>query len=414
MGGDLRPKGRGSALDADLSQRLADLERAGLRRVLRGVERGTGAEVRIDGTGAIDFSSNDYLGLAADPRIARAAARALAETGTGAGAARLISGNHPLHERLEREIAAFEGAPAALLFASGYAANTGVIPALVGRGDAVYSDALNHASLIDGCRLSRAELRVFPHADLHALDGMLRQDAGRFARRMIVVDGVFSMDGDLFPLDRLVELARAHGAWTYVDDAHGTGILGPNGRGAAEHFGGEDAVDVRMGTLGKALGTAGAFIAGSERLREWLLNRARPFVFTTGTPPALAAATLEALRIVRDEPWRRARLRENAHRLRDGLAAFGHVVPGEADGHIVPVLTGDAEGTMRIGAALRERGFMVGAVRPPTVPPGGSRLRITLSAAHTAEQIGGLLDALRTELPAPCSRAGAETNRAGE
>jgi len=414
MGGDLRPKGRGSALDADLSQRLADLERAGLRRVLRGVERGTGAEVRIDGTGAIDFSSNDYLGLAADPRIARAAARALAETGTGAGAARLISGNHPLHERLEREIAAFEGAPAALLFASGYAANTGVIPALVGRGDAVYSDALNHASLIDGCRLSRAELRVFPHADLHALDGMLRQDAGRFARRMIVVDGVFSMDGDLFPLDRLVELARAHGAWTYVDDAHGTGILGPNGRGAAEHFGVEDAVDVRMGTLGKALGTAGAFIAGSERLREWLLNRARPFVFTTGTPPALAAATLEALRIVRDEPWRRARLRENAHRLRDGLAAFGHVVPGEADGHIVPVLTGDAEGTMRIGAALRERGFMVGAVRPPTVPPGGSRLRITLSAAHTAEQIGGLLDALRTELPAPCSRAGAETNRAGE
>ncbi|HLM66976.1 MAG TPA: aminotransferase class I/II-fold pyridoxal phosphate-dependent enzyme, partial [Longimicrobium sp.] len=181
-----------------------------------------------------------------------------------------------------------------------------------------------------------------------------------------------------------------------------------------EHFGVEDAVDVRMGTLGKALGTAGAFIAGSERLREWLLNRARPFVFTTGTPPALAAATLEALRIVRDEPWRRARLRENAHRLRDGLAAFGHVVPGEADGHIVPVLTGDAEGTMRIGAALRERGFMVGAVRPPTVPPGGSRLRITLSAAHTAEQIGGLLDALRTELPAPCSRAGAETNRAGE
>ena len=411
----MRPDGReASSLDADLAERLAELERAGLRRVLRGVERREAAVVVVDGRHAIDFSSNDYLGLAGDPRIARAAARALERAGTGAGAARLISGSHPLHERLEREIAAFEGAPAALLFSSGYAANTGAIPALVGRGDAIYSDALNHASLIDGCRLSRAELRVFPHADVDALARMLREDTGRFARRMIVVDGVFSMDGDLFPLDRLVELARAHGAWTYVDDAHGTGILGPNGRGAAEHFGVEDVIDVRMGTLGKALGTAGAFVAGSERLRDWLLNRARPFVFTTGTPPALAAATIEALRIVREEPWRRARLRENARRLREGLAALGHAAPGEADGHIVPVRTGDAEGTVRIGAALRERGFLVGAVRPPTVPAGGSRLRITLGAAHTAEQIGGLLDALRTELPAPCSRAGAETNRAGE
>jgi 8-amino-7-oxononanoate synthase len=411
----MRPDGpEATSLDTDLAGRLAELERAGLRRALRNVERRAGAEVVADGQSAIDFSSNDYLGLAADPRIAQAAANALAEAGTGAGAARLISGNHPLHERLEREIAAFKQAPAALLFPSGYTANTGAIPALVGRGDAVYSDALNHASLIDGCRLSRAEARVFPHGDVDALGRMLRDDAGRFARRMIVVDGMFSMDGDLFPLDRLVELARTHGAWTYVDDAHGTGVLGPNGRGAAEHFGVEDAVDVRMGTLGKALGTAGAFIAGSERLREWLLNRARPFVFTTGSPPALAAATLEALRIVRDEPWRRERLRENARRLRAGLASLGHAPPGEADGHVVPVRTGDAEATMRIGAALRERGLLVGAVRPPTVPPGGSRLRITLGAAHTAEQIDRLLDALRTELPAPCSRADAETNRAGE
>ena len=403
-----------SSLDADLADRLAELERTGLRRTLRGVERGRGAEVRVDGRSAIDFSSNDYLGLAADPRIARAAAQALEEAGTGAGAARLISGNHPFHERLEREIAAFKGADAALLFPSGYAANTGAIPALAGRGDALYSDALNHASLIDGCRLSRAELRVFPHGDVDALHHMLRDDAGRFARRMIVVDGVFSMDGDLFPLDRLVELARTHDAWTYVDDAHGTGVLGPNGRGAAEHFGVEDAVDVRMGTLGKALGTAGAIIAGSGRLREWLLNRARPFVFTTGTPPALAAAAMEALRIVREEPWRRDRLRANARMLRNGLAALGHAAPGEADGHIVPVRTGEAERTMRIGHALRERGFLVGAVRPPTVPPGGSRLRITLTAAHTAEQVGALLDALRTELPAPCIRDGEEANRAGE
>lgn len=410
----MRPDGRASSLDADLADRLAELERAGLRRALRSVVRQADGIVVVEGRSAIDFSSNDYLGLAADPRIAQAAARALADAGTGAGAARLISGNHPLHDRLEREIAAFKQAPAALLFPSGYAANTGAIPALIGRGDAVYSDALNHASLIDGCRLSRAELRVFPHRDLDALDRLLREDEGRFARRMIVVDGVFSMDGDLFPLDRLVELARAHDAWTYVDDAHGTGVMGPNGRGAAEHFGVEDAIDVRMGTLGKALGTAGAFIAGSERLREWLMNRARPFVFTTGAPPALAAATLEALRIACDEPWRRERLRDNARTLRDGLAALGHAAPGEADGHIIPVLTGDAGKTMRIGAALRERGLLVGAVRPPTVPAGGSRLRITVSAAHTAEQIGRLLEALRTELPAPCSRADPATSRAGE
>jgi 8-amino-7-oxononanoate synthase len=401
-------------MDLDLSARLEELRRAGLRRALRSVERRAGAEIVVDGRGAIDFSSNDYLGLAADPRIARAGAAALDRAGTGAGAARLISGNLQPLERLEREIAELERAPAALLFASGYAANTGAIPALVGRGDAVYSDALNHASLIDGCRLSRAELRIFPHRDLDALDRLLREDEGRFARRMIVVDAVFSMDGDLFPLDRLVELARAHGAWTYVDDAHGTGVMGPNGRGTAEHFGVEDAIDVRMGTLGKALGTSGAFVAGSERLREWLLNRARPFVFSTAAPPALAAATLEALRIVREEPWRRERLRENARRLRAGLAAIGHEISGEADGHIVPVLTGDAERTIRAGAALRERGFLVGAVRPPTVPPGGSRLRITLSAAHAGEQIDGLLDALRTELPAPCSRTGEEAIRAGE
>lgn len=410
----MRPDGPGSPLDADLADRLAELDRAGLRRAMRGVERGAGAEVVSGGRTVTDFSSNDYLGLAADRRIAQAAAHALVKAGTGAGAARLISGNHPLHERLEREIAAFKQAPAALLFSSGYAANTGAIPALAGRGDALYSDALNHASLIDGCRLSRAELRVFPHRDVDALDRMLRADAGRFARRMIVVDGVFSMDGDRFPLDRLAELARTHAAWTYVDDAHGTGVLGPNGRGTAEHFGVEDAIDVRMGTLGKAMGTAGAFVAGSERLREWLLNRARSFVFTTGTPPALAAAALEALRIVRDEPWRRERLRANARTLRDGLAALGHAVPGEADGHIVPVRTGDAGATVRVGHALRERGFLVGAVRPPTVPPGGSRLRITVGAAHTAEQIGALLEALRAELPAPCMGDGREANRAGE
>ncbi|HEX6749308.1 MAG TPA: 8-amino-7-oxononanoate synthase [Longimicrobium sp.] len=382
------------SLDDELGGELAGLERCGLRRALKTVERRRGAEVVADGRRAVDFSSNDYLGLASDPRIAEAAARALGDAGTGAGAARLISGNHPLHEELERELARFKRAPAALLFASGYAANTGAIPALVGRGDVVYSDELNHASVIDACRLSRAALRVVPHADLEALEDMLRRDRGRFRRRLIVVDAVFSMDGSLFPLDALVEIAKRHGAWTYVDDAHGTAVLGREGRGSPEHWGVEGRIDVVMGTLGKALGTAGAFVAGSKTLCEWLMNRARPFVFTTGSPPALAAAALAALRIAEDEPWRRDRLRANARRLREGLAALGRPAPGEADGHIVPVLIGGAEETMRAGRLLAERGFLAGAVRPPTVPPGTSRLRLTLSAAHTGEQVDGLLAAL--------------------
>ena len=403
--------GAGSLGD-DLADRLADLDSAGLRRVLRPVER-RGGEVVADGRPAVDFSSNDYLGLAGDPRIAEAAALALREHGTGAGAARLISGDHPLHQALEREIAAWKGAEAVLLFPSGYAANTGAIPALVGRGDAVYADALNHASLIDGCRLSRAEVRIFPHADLDALERMLAEDAGRFARRMVVADAVFSMDGDLLPLDRLVETAERHGAWTYLDDAHGTGVLGAGGRGAAEHWGVEGRIDVVMGTLGKALGTAGAFVAGSARLREWLLNRARTFVYTTASPPAQAAAAAEAVRIARAEPWRRARLRENAARIRAGLAEIGRPAPGAKDGHIVPVVLGGAEETVRTGAALRARGCLVGAVRPPTVPPGGSRLRITASAAHSPEQVERLLEALRRELPGPCSRAAERSSCAG-
>lgn len=391
-----------TTMEAALAADLDALERAGLRRVARPVEGRRGAEVRgEDGRVLVDFSSNDYLGLAADPRLAEAAAAALRQAGTGAAAARLISGEHPMHRALERELAAFKGTPAALLFPTGHAANVGTIPALVGRGDAVYSDALNHASLIDGCRLSRAEVRVFPHASVDALQAMLREDVGRFRRRLVVVDAVFSMDGDLFPLDRLVEVAKRHGAWTYVDDAHGTGVLGAEGRGSAERWGVEGEVDVVMGTLGKALGTAGAFVAGSRTLCDWLLNRARSSVFTTATPPALAAATLASLRIVREEPWRRDRLRGTARRLRAGLAALGTRVPGEPDGHVIPVPVGDPALTVRAGAALRERGFLVGAIRPPTVPAGTSRLRLTASAAHTPAQTDALLAALAEILPRP-------------
>ena len=375
------------------------LDHADLRRQTHAVRGRRGAAVSADGRAAVDFSSNDYLGLAGDPRIASAIAAALAREGTGAAAARLISGTNELHEQLERALAVFKGTEAALLFSSGYAANTGAIPALASRGDIIYADALNHASLIDGCRLSRAEVRIFPHLDVDRLDDLLRDDAGHTGRRWIVVDAVFSMDGDVFPLDALVALAREHGAYTYVDDAHGTGVLGATGRGSAEHYDVERDVDVAMGTLGKAVGTTGAFIAGSHPLRDWLLNRARAFVFTTAAPPALAAGTLEALRIVETEPWRRDALRANARSIRDGLRALGYDAAGSADGHIIPVIIRDAAETARLGAALRARGLLVGAVRPPTVPLGSSRLRITASAAHTPEQIARLLEALGDLLP---------------
>jgi len=388
-----------TTLDAMLRRDLAVLDHADLRRETHPVRARRGAAVSAEGRPAIDFSSNDYLGLAGDQRIANAISAALEREGTGAAAARLISGTNELHEQLEAALARFKGTEAALLFASGYAANTGAIPALASRGDIIYADALNHASLIDGCRLSRAEVKIFPHLDVERLDDMLNDDAQHNGRRWIVVDAVFSMDGDLFPLDALVALAREHAAFTYVDDAHGTGLLGANGRGSAERWNVDHQIDVNMGTLGKAIGTTGAFIAGSQPLRDWLLNRARAFVFTTAAPPAFAAGTLEALRIVETEPWRRDQLRANARAIRDGLRELGHEPTGEADGHIVPVIIREAAETARLGAALRERGLLVGAVRPPTVPLGSSRLRITASAAHTPEQIARLMGALRDLLP---------------
>ncbi|MGI9180343.1 MAG: 8-amino-7-oxononanoate synthase [Longimicrobiaceae bacterium] len=383
-----------SSFDSVLAGELDALEASDLRRHLRVVEIRRGTELVMEGRAVVDFASNDYLGVASEPRVAQAIATAALAEASGAAAARLISGNHPLHEALERDLARFKGTEAVLLFSSGYMANCGALPALATGGDVLYSDALNHASLIDGCRLSRAQTRVFPHGDLDALEEMLHADRNRFRRRWIVVEGVYSMDGDLFPLDRAVELARRHGAWIYLDDAHGTGVLGSSGRGAAEHWGVEGEVEVTMGTLGKALGTSGAFIAGSAPLRELLLNRARSFVFTTGSPPALAAGALTALRVVEAEPERRQRLQANVQRMHAGMWAEGLEVPADLAGHIAPVRIGGAREVVQVGAGLAERGFWVGAVRPPTVPEGTSRLRITLSSAHTAEQIDALIDAL--------------------
>jgi 8-amino-7-oxononanoate synthase len=353
----------------------------------------------LEATRGIDLGSNDYLGLASDPRIADAAAAALRTAGTGAAAARLITGHHELHDALERALARLMGTEAALLFPSGYMANVGAIPALVGRGDAIYSDLLNHASLIDGCRLSRADLHVLPHAGLAALERALDRQRGRYRRRLIVVEGIYSMGGDLYPLDALVPLARRHEAWIYLDDAHGVGVLGASGRGSGEHWGVADAIDVVMGTLGKACGVAGAFVAGSRSLVDYLTNRARAFVYTTGSPPALAAGALAGLTIVAQEPERRERLRANARRLRAGLAARGWPADGPEDGHIVPVVIGASDAAMGVGAALEAAGFLVGAIRPPTVPDGTARLRITVSAAHDAHAIDGLLDVLSAALP---------------
>ncbi|WP_411282233.1 8-amino-7-oxononanoate synthase [Gemmatimonas sp.] len=377
-------------MDAALDEELQALQSAGLRRTLRQVHQRRVGTVLLDGERVADFASNDYLGLAADPRLARAANAVLQAEGVGAGAARLISGNHPIHEVLERALARFKGCEHALLFPSGYMANIGAIPALVGPGDAIYSDALSHASLIDGCRLSKATIRVFPHADIHALAAMLEADRQAFRRALIVVEGIFSMDGDLFPLDQLVPLARRFDAWTYVDDAHGTGVLGASGAGSVEHFGMTGQIDVIVGTLGKAMGTSGAYVAGSQVLVDYLTSRARSFIFTTGAPAAIAAATLESLRIVQVESWRREAVRERAIRLRERLRAAGREAPGMRDGHIIPIMVGDPMRTMRLVAEMRRRGFLLGGVRPPTVPAGTSRLRISVSAVHPIELVDNL------------------------
>jgi 8-amino-7-oxononanoate synthase len=363
----------------------------GRERVLRAAWSRSGAEVSTPAGQAIDFSSNDYLGLASDERLVAAARAALEGDALGATASRLIAGNHPWHERLEAAVAEHFRAPAAVLFNTGYAANVGMIPALVGPRDAIFADALNHASLIDGCRLSGAAVHVHAHADVGALRAQLEAHRGGARNALIVTDGLFSMDGDRAPLADILELA----AWTYVDDAHAVGVLGPAGRGSADAAGLQGRVDVTVGTLGKAFGVAGAFAYGSRALARHLINRARSFVFSTAMLPAQAAAACESLRIAAAEPARRARLFEGAARLRAGLAPYGSALLGGGDSHVVPLLIGASDATVAVGAALRERGFLVGAVRPPTVAEGRGRLRISVSAAHTPAHIDALIAAVR-------------------
>jgi 8-amino-7-oxononanoate synthase len=372
-----------------LDDALADLDRRALRRTLaarRGPQRADAIE--IAGQTLVNFGSNDYLGLASDPRIVAAARAALDEYGWGSGASPLVTGRSELHARLERRLAAFEGTEAALLFPSGYAANVGTITALVEKRDAIYSDELNHASIIDGCRLSGAAVHVYRHGDVEHLAELLRKSAA-FRRRLIVTDSLFSMHGDFAPLNELARLAREHDAMLLVDEAHATGVFGPHGRGVCEADGIEHASVIRVGTLSKALGSSGGFVAGAQRLIDWLANRARPYVFSTAAPAAMAAVGLAALDMVAQEPERRVRLMQLARQLRTRLADAG-LVRGSRGSQIIPVVLGNPQTAMAAATELRRRGFWVPGIRPPSVPAGQSLLRISLSCLHSEEQIDDL------------------------
>jgi len=368
----------------EIAERLEELREGGLYRRLRLISGPQGPRVLLDGRQVLLLCSNNYLGLADHPRVRGAAAEAAMRWGAGAGASRLISGNMAPHRRLEERLAEFKGYEAALLFGSGYLANTGAIAALARRGEVVFSDQLNHASIIDGCRLSHAETFVYRHGDVEHLAWGLREAAGRGS--LIVTDGVFSMDGDIAPLEELLRLARRHGCRLMVDEAHATGALGPGGRGSVAAAGLSEEVDILVGTLGKAFGSYGAYVCASRELVDYLVNTARSFIFSTAPPPPAAAAALAALELLESHPHRVERLQSNAATLRAALAREG-LSAGSSETHIVPVGIGDAAATMELSERALERGVFAQGIRPPTVPEGTSRLRFTVMATHRAGEL---------------------------
>lgn len=379
-----------------LNDELASLEREHLLRALRVRVGRQQAMIELDGRQVVNFGSNDYLGLAGDPGIAQAAIDTAAREGWGSGASPLIVGRSQLHAALEQALAQFEQTEAALVFNTGFAANASTIAAVVGAEDAIFSDELNHASIVDGCRLSRATTYVYRHADVEHLAALLQtHNAAR--RKLIVTDSLFSMDGDLAPLADLVPLAERHGAMLMVDEAHATGVFGRHGRGVVEHGGDavERGVTIRVGTLSKALGGSGGFVAGSRLLIDWLTNRARAYVFSTAPPAAACAASLAALQLVANCPERRSALLANASWFREQLQHDGWDT-GRSVSQIVPIVIGDAATTMHLAAALLERGYFVPGIRPPSVPQGRSLLRVSLSYAHDRDMLVGLIKSLRT------------------
>lgn len=380
-----------SSLDAFLAARLAEIEGAGLRRSLRALSSPQGPEVVCDGRSLANFSSNDYLGLAADPRLREAVASALDEAGAGSGASRLICGHHALHQKLEDALARFKRTEAALGFSTGYAAALGIIPALVGEGDVIILDKLCHASLVDGARLSGAVIRVFPHNHLEKLESHFRWAREKYpaARVLIVAESIYSMDGDQAPLREIVELKDRFDAWLMLDEAHGVGVVGLNGRGLADELGLASRVEIQMGTLGKALGSSGAYICGSAVLRDYLINRARSFIFSTAPPPHVAAASAAAVEILASAEGESLR-----QKLWDNLAILtaGLNLPAAASA-IIPVILGPESAAMAASARLLDRGFLVPAIRYPTVAKGAARLRVTVTARHEPDSIRSLLAA---------------------
>jgi glycine C-acetyltransferase len=389
--------GRSYSAEGETVQTFADelsaLRAEGLYRSMRVITGAQRSRVELDGKEVLLLCSNNYLGLADHPALKRAAVEGAA-FGTGSGASRLVSGTMELHDRLEARIACFKGTERALLFNSGYAANTGIISALVGRGDAIFSDRLNHASIVDGAQLSRAGFYRYPHRDMAVLERMLEERGGK-GRRLIVTDGVFSMDGDMAPLERLVQLAKRHNALLMVDDAHGSGVLGESGRGSAELCGVMDGIDIHMGTLGKGFGSFGAYAAASGEICDYLVNKARSFIFSTSLPPAVLAASLAAIDLV-DSPegaQLRDRLAANVTHFKKRLTAAGFQTMG-SETQIVPIFVGPAKATMEYSRQLLEQGLFVQGIRPPTVPAGSCRLRCTIMATHMEEELEQAVDTI--------------------
>lgn len=372
---------------------LQEIKHQGLYRQLRHVEGEQGPTIFLDGQEVLNLSSNNYLGLANHPAMRAAAKEAIDRYACGSGASRLISGNMTLHLELEESIAKLKGAEAALVFNSGFQANVGLLSTLVGEGDVIFSDALNHASIIDGCRLSRAEALIYPHCDLDRLESDLRRTQKK-SKKLIVTETVFSMDGDIAPVREIADLAARFGAVLMVDEAHATGVFGPNGGGIVEEMGLVGQVLIQMGTLGKALGGFGAYVAGSRDLRDLLINRCRSFIFTTSLPPVVIAMAKAAIDIIKEEPQRRRALRDNSRTLREGLERMGFSL-GRSGSQILPLMVGDSAKCMILAERLLHNGVFAQGIRPPSVPPGTSRLRIVPMATHTREQMEQALRAFK-------------------
>ncbi len=374
-------------------EEILDLERSGLKRRLRDLSGAQGRMITLDGKEVLNFCSNNYLGLADDPRLRRAAVEVIEKEGVGSGASRLISGNMAAHRALEETIAHFKGTQGALVFSAGYMANVGIISSVFGRDDIIFGDRLNHASIIDGIVLSQAKFRRYPHCDMETLEEMLRSATG-FRWRGIITDSVFSMDGDIAPLDKIVALAERYDCLVMIDEAHALGVIGKHGKGLAEYFGVEDKIAIQMGTLSKAAGCFGAYCSGSKALIDFLINKARSFMYTTAIPPAVAASAQKAIQIIRDDTMLRQLLWENTHYFKKALDQIGFDTLGSQT-PIIPIIVGESRLTVEFSRRLWDEGIFVSAIRPPTVPVHTGRLRLTVMATHTREDLDYALEKLK-------------------